>query len=72
MYSFRPHPNYGGQYFETETHAEMGAALKKYVPENTIFRCVKQAGENFYTVLHMSQYSMGPTIAGYLRRYDQV
>ena len=69
MHTFRPHVSYGATYIETETRAEIGLELKKHAPAGTIFRSVKLAGDDFYTVLRLSQYTIGPVIAGYYRSH---
>lgn len=67
MHSFRPHASYGGKYIEADTRSEIGFELKKYAPAGTTFRSIKLAGEDFYTVLCLSDYIIGPVIAGYYR-----
>ena len=63
--SFVPHKSFGGQYIETETFAEMKNHLRAHVPASSTYRAI--AGSDKYTVLYMSDYIQGPTIAGYLR-----
>jgi len=69
MHTFRPHTSYGGTYIEAETRKEIGLELKKHAPADTIFRSVKLAGDDFYTVLRLSRYTIGPVIAGYYRSH---
>ena len=70
LVTFRPSKSFGGQYIEADTLADVQLQLRQYLTAGSFYRAIKEAGNDFYTVLYMSDYIQGPSIAGYMRIYS--
>jgi len=69
IHTFRPHPSFGGEYIETDTFSDIVTSLRQHLPGSVRFRAVKVPGNDFHTVIFISHYFQGPTVAGYYRQH---
>jgi len=69
IHTFRPHKSFGGIYIETKTFSGIVTSLRQYLPGGVKFRAIKVPGDDFYTVIFISHYFQGPTIAGYYHQH---
>jgi len=69
IHTFRPHPSFGGEYIEADTFSDIVTSLRQHLPGSVKFRAVKVPGNDFHTVIFISHYLQGPTVAGYYRQH---
>ena len=69
IHTFRPHASFGGDYIESDTLNGMITSLRQHLPGSVRFRAIKVPGDDFHTVIFISHYFQGPTIAGYYRQH---